>query len=365
MSSPDLYALLEVDRGASPEELKRSYRRLARQLHPDSNPGDAEAESRFKEVSQAYEILSDPDRRAHYDRFGSDANASGGFEAGSVQDLFDMFFQGFGGGGSRRSGPQPGPDAEVALSITLHEAAFGATKEVSVNLPVRCSTCAGSGAKEGTSTTRCGECQGSGQVRRIRQSILGQMMTTAPCTACAGYGTIIEQPCADCRGDGRRQERKTLTVEIPAGVEDGSTMRLMDRGPAGQRGAPNGTLYVHLQVQSDPRFERHGDDLHVEANIAFTQAVFGASITVPTLEDDEALVVPAGSTHGTVLRLREKGVTHLRGRGRGDLYVHLALEVPTNLDEESEALLRSFAAARNEALHEEGHGLFRRKGHKK
>jgi molecular chaperone DnaJ len=364
MASPDLYTLLEVDANASQDDLKKSYRRLARQLHPDANPGDAAAEARFKEVSQAYEILSDPERRAHYDRFGTDANGQAGFDAGSVQDLFDLFFQGFGGGGQRRGGPQPGPDAEVSLDITLHEAAFGAKRELTVTLPLRCETCAGSGAKAGTSATTCGECNGAGQVRRIRNSMLGQMVTTAPCGACGGFGSRVSDPCSDCRGEGRRNQQKTLTIDIPAGVENGSTMRLVDRGPAGMRWAPNGTLYVHLRVAEDDRFERHNDDLHHEATITFAQAVFGATISVPTLADNMDVTVPAGSAHGTVLRLRDQGVTHLRGRGRGDLFVHLAIEIPTELDETSEALLRQFAEHRNEAV-DTAHGIFHRKGKKK
>lgn len=361
MSSPDLYAILEVERSVSPDDLKKSYRRLARQYHPDANPGDAEAEARFKEISQAYEILSDPERRAHYDRFGSDVNGQGDF--GSVQDLFDMFFQGFGGfgGGGPRSGPQPGPDAQVGLRISLLEAAFGVQREVSVTLPVACSDCRGTGAGEGTSPSTCSDCQGAGQVRAVRNSVFGQMVTTQACRRCGGFGTIVEKPCASCRGEGRRNESKVLTVDIPAGVEDGSTMRLMDRGPAGARGGPNGTLYVQLAVEEDERFTRHDDDLHYEATISFAQAVFGADITVPTLEDDAAVTVPVGATHGTVLRLREKGVPHLRGRGRGDFFVHLAIEVPKDLSPDSEQHLRDFARSRGEDVSESSHGLFGRR----
>src|SRR5487761_1096609 len=340
MANPDLYSVLEVDPSASADELKKSYRRLARQLHPDANPGDPAAEARFKEVSQAYEILSDPERRANYDRFGSDVGAGGNpFGGGSVQDIFDMFFGGMGGHGPQRRGPQPGPDAEIALDITLDDAAFGATHEVTVTLAQRCSTCSGTGCAEGTSPIRCEECSGSGEVRRVRNSILGQMVTSAPCSRCNGMGSRIETPCADCRGDGRRNETTTLTVQVPAGVEDGSTMRLSDRGPAGLRGGANGRLFVHLRVQDDSRFVRHGDDLHHEAHIAFTQAVLGATIDVPTLREPVAIEVSAGSANGTVHRLRHQGIEHLHGRGRGDLYVHLVVDVPEELDETSEELL--------------------------
>jgi molecular chaperone DnaJ len=362
----NLYEILEVDSTCTPEELKVSYRRLARKYHPDANTDDPMAESRFKEVSQAYEILSDPERRANYDRFGSDVGAGGNpFGAGSVQDIFDMFFGGMAGNAPGRRGPQPGPDAEVSLDITLEEAAFGASREVTVTLPQRCSTCDGSGCAPGTSPITCEECHGSGELRRVRNSILGQMVTSTLCPRCQGMGTRIESPCADCRGEGRRQESVTLSAHIPAGVEDGSTMRLADRGPAGVRGGPNGRLFVHLRVQSDPRFERHGDDLHHEAHINFSQAVLGASISVPTLRDEQILEVEPGSQNGTVHRLRHEGVEHLHGRGRGDLYIHLTVDVPTELDEESETLLRSWAQHRHEAVNEPSGGLFRRRKAKK
>ena len=367
MANSDLYAVLEVAPTASLDELKRAYRRLARQYHPDANPGDAASEARFKEVSQAYEILSDPERRANYDRFGSDVGAGGNpFGANSVQDIFDMFFGGMGGHASQRRGPQPGPDAEISLDITLDDAAFGASHEVTVTLPHRCSTCDGSGCAPGTSPSTCLECAGAGEVRRVRNSILGQMVTSLACSRCNGMGSRIESPCVDCRGEGRRNETSTLTVQVPAGVENGSTMRLSDRGPAGVRGGPNGRLFVHLAVQPDARFERHGDDLHHEAHVAFTQAALGASIEVPTLREIQTIDLVPGSANGTVHRLRHEGVTHLHGRGRGDLFVHLVVDVPTELDSASEELLRRLAEQRGEVVHEPAAGLFhRRRGAKK
>ncbi len=360
MASPDLYAVLEVDPSASPDELKKAYRRLARQYHPDANPGDPSTEARFKEVSQAYEILSDPDRRANYDRFGADVGDANPFGAGSVQDIFDMFFGGMGGRTPQRRGPQPGPDAEISVDITLDDAAFGATHEVTVTLPQRCDTCAGSGCAPGTSPTRCEECDGIGEVRRVRNSILGQMVTSMPCSRCHGTGSRIESPCGDCRGEGRLNATSTLTLQIPAGVEDGSTMRLAERGPAGPRGGPNGRLFVHLRVLPDERFERVGDDLHHEAHIAFTQASLGTTIEVPTLRATAAVEVEPGSANGTVHRLRHEGVEHLHGRGRGDLYVHLVVDVPTSLDDTSADLLRQLAAHRGEPIHEPTGGLFSR-----
>jgi molecular chaperone DnaJ len=368
MPSTNLYEILEVEATCTPDELKTSYRRLARQYHPDANSHDPTAEAHFKEVSQAYEILSDPERRANYDRFGSDVGAGAGgnpFGAGSVQDIFDMFFGGVTGNAHARRGPQPGPDAEVSIDITLEEAAFGASRDVTVTLPQRCTTCDGSGCAPGTTPVTCEQCNGSGEVRRVRNSILGQMVTSQICTRCQGMGSRIETPCVDCRGEGRRPESVTLSAHIPAGVEDGSTMRLADRGPAGLRGGANGRLFVHLRVTSDPRFERHGDDLHHEAHVSFAQAVLGATINVPTLREDQVLEVEAGSQNGTVHRLRHEGVEHLHGRGRGDLYIHLTVDVPTELDEQSETLLRSWAEHRKEAVNEPSGGLFRRRKAKK
>ncbi|MDE3065445.1 MAG: J domain-containing protein [Acidobacteriota bacterium] len=364
MASADLYAVLEVERDASPDDLKRAYRRLARQYHPDANPGDPAAEARFKEVSQAYEILSDPERRANYDRFGSDVGAQNPFGAGSVQDIFDMFFGGLGGRPQRR-GPQPGPDAEATVDISLDDAAFGASREVTVTLPQRCATCSGSGCAPGTSPVACPECEGTGEVRRVRNSILGQMVTAMPCSRCGATGQRIESPCATCRGDGRVTATSTFSVQIPPGVEDGSTMRLGDRGPAGPRGGPPGRLFVHLRVTPDPRFERVGDDLHHEAHVSFAQAALGTTIEVPTLRESTTIDVEPGSAYGTVHRVRHEGVPHLHGRGRGDLFVHLVVDVPTDLDETSTDLLRQLAAHRGEAVREHASRLFSRRGAKK
>ncbi|HEV2426655.1 MAG TPA: J domain-containing protein, partial [Acidimicrobiales bacterium] len=253
----------------------------------------------------------------------------------------------------------------VQVSLTLDEAAFGVERQVSVTLPQRCATCAGSGCAPGTAPVTCEECQGTGEVRRVRSSFLGQMVTSAPCARCGATGQRIESPCRDCRGDGRVTATSTLTVSIPAGVEDGSTMRLADRGPAGPRGGPSGRLFVHLAVAPDARFERVGDDLHHEARLAFTQAALGATIEVPTLEGSASVEVEAGSANGTVHRLRHEGVPHLHGRGRGDLYVHLAVDVPSILDDESADLLRQLAAHRGEAVREPGGRLFARRGAKK
>ena len=361
--SADLYEILEVDRNATPDELKKSYRRLARQLHPDANPGNTEAEARFKEVSQAYEILSDPDRRANYDRFGSDVGAGGNpfGDAGSVQDIFDMFFGGMAGRPSQRRGPQPGPDAEMSVEISLDDAAFGVEKEITVTLPQRCPDCGGNGCAPGTSPITCVECAGLGEVRRVRNSILGQMRTTVPCPSCQGQGLRVDSPCSGCRGEGHKNLESTFTIQIPAGVEEGSTMRLADRGPAGPRGGPNGRLFVHLHVTEDERFVREGDDLHHEAHVSFTQAALGATITVPTLRSQVQLEVVPGTQNATVHRIKHEGVEHLHGRGRGDLFVHIVVDVPTELDDTEQDLLRQFAAHSDEVVHEAHGGLFRKR----
>jgi molecular chaperone DnaJ len=366
LASSDLYAVLEVDPNVSPDDLKKAYRRLARQYHPDANPGDPNAEARFKEVSQAYEILSDPERRANYDRFGSDAGAGGNpFGAGSVQDIFDMFFGGMGQRAPQRRGPQPGPDAELTIDITLDDAAFGATREINATIAQRCTTCDATGCAPGTSPVTCVECAGLGEVRRVRNSILGQMVTSMPCSRCNGVGSRIESPCPDCRGEGRRNEATSMTIQIPAGVEDGSTMRLAERGPAGLRGGPNGRLFVHLRVAPDPRFERHGDDLHHEVHIAFTQAALGATIEVPTLRATASVDIDPGTANGTIHRIKHEGVEHLQGRGRGDLFVHVVVDVPTELDDTTRDLLHQLAEHRGEAVSEHTGRFSRKRGAKR
>jgi len=356
----DLYGLLGVSPSATDDEIKRAYRKRARELHPDANPGDAAAEAKFKEVSMAYEVLRDPERRGRYDRYGPEGvfgqgagsqGANFGFEGG-IGDLFEAFFGGMGGatGRPRRRGPVPGADAEVALNLTLSEAAFGDRKDLSVRLPVRCETCSGSGAEPGTLVLPCPECQGTGELRRVRQSLLGQVVTAVACSRCQGLGETIPSPCPDCRGEGRRLEDRSFVVEVPAGVEHGSTLRLADRGPAGPRGGPNGSLFVHLTVTPDERFERAGDDLHTTVHVSTAQAALGSHAEVETLEEPRQVAVAPGTQSGHTVRLKGAGVTHLRGRGRGDLFVHVVVDTPTDLTPKQEELLRQLAAERGEAI---------------
>jgi len=365
----DLYEVLGVARGATDEEIKRAYRRKARELHPDTNPEDPSAEAEFKQVSVAYEVLSDPERRRQYDTFGLRGLMGGQpggpewqtFGDGGLGDLFEAFFGAMGGAGRRGpAGPAPGPDAEVTLRLTLAEAAFGAQRTIEVRLPAACEACGATGAAPGTSAEACSDCGGTGELRRVRQSILGQVVSSMPCPACQGTGATIATPCATCGGDGRTTTTKSLVVDVPAGVEDGSTMRLAGRGAAGFRGGLNGTLYVHLGVEHDARFERHGDDLHTVVMVSVAQAALGTTVEAPTLEGDEPIDIERGTQPGTVIRLRQRGVTHLRGRGRGDLHVHVEVTVPTDLDDESESMLRSLAQHRDEAVSPPHTGLLSR-----
>ncbi|MGC8481121.1 MAG: molecular chaperone DnaJ [Acidimicrobiales bacterium] len=363
----DYYELLGVSRSASEDEIKRSYRRLARELHPDTN-GDPQAEERFKEISKAYEVLRDPERRRQYDMYG-DVGARGGpggpggdfFGAPNFGDIFENIFgQAFGNAprGSGRSARQ-GEDMEIRLNLTFEEAVFGAEKEISIRIPVTCSTCAGSGCKPGTVPSVCQSCGGSGQVRRVSQTLLGRMMTTAPCDRCHGEGNIITTPCQDCRGEGRRTEERKYRVDIQPGVDDGSILRLTGRGPAGPRGGYPGNLFVHVSVSPSERFDRLGNDLHAQVPISFAQAALGTTIAFETLEDVIDIEVPPGTQHGKVVRLRNRGVPHLGGRGRGDLLVELVVETPRDLSAEEVTLLTQLAELRGESITDpNSHGLF-------
>ncbi|HEX3793477.1 MAG TPA: J domain-containing protein [Acidimicrobiales bacterium] len=354
----DLYGLLGVRPEASDDEIKKAYRARARELHPDTNPDDPAAEAKFKEVSVAYEVLRDPEKRARYDRFGPEGvfggqgGGAGGFGFdGGIGDIFEAFFgQMSGQGGGRRRGPAPGADAEVRIGLEFAEAVFGCRKELSVRLPATCVTCTGRGTAPGTEPVTCAECQGTGELRRVRQSLLGQVVTAVACSRCGGMGETIPVPCTDCGGEGRRMEERTFTVEVPAGVENGSTLRLADRGAAGQRGGPTGSLFVHLVVTPDPRFERQGDNLHTTFTVGVAQAALGTEVEVTTLEDVHPMVVRPGTQHGYIEKIKGLGVPHLRGRGRGDLFVHVLVETPTGLSDAEADLLRQFAAARGEHI---------------
>ena len=365
MATPtDYYELLGVSRHASDDEIKKAYRRLARELHPDTNP-DPAATDRFKQITVAYETLRDPERRRRYDMFGPEGAAAAaggdpfaGFGAGGLSDIFEAFFGNAGGGRSRgRAGPVRGGDLELVLELAFEEAVFGIQREVELRAPATCETCGGSGARPGTTASTCSTCGGAGEVRRVRQSILGQMVTATTCPSCGGAGEEITSPCSACRGDGRVVQDKTYLVDVPAGVDDGTTLRLSGRGAAGPRGGPAGDLYVHLRVRPHDRFERVGDDLVHLLHVPVSAAALGVQLPFETLDGDEELTVPAGTQTGREVRLKGRGVPALNGRGRGDLVVRIVVDTPTGLDGVQEELLRRLAQERGEAVAPPGSGL--------
>ena len=363
----DYYELLGVSRTASEDEIKRAYRQAARRYHPDANSSDPDAEARFREITEAYETLRDPERRRRYDTFGPDADRMGAhagapgdmFGAG-LGDLFDAFFGGAGFTGGRRGGPRRGDDVEIAIELEFRDAVFGVERELQVRAAIVCETCGGSGARAGTTPIRCANCSGSGQIRRVRQSILGQVVSTLPCDRCRGLGEVIESPCTACAGDGRALATRTVHVAVPAGVDHGTTLRLTGEGGAAFRQGVPGDLYVHLRVTPDPRFERSGDDLVTTLHVAMTQAALGAELDVATLEGPEPVQIAPGTASGKVLRLRGHGVPHMRGRGRGDLHVRIEVDTPGALDDEQERVLRMLAGLRGEAVAEPETGLIHR-----
>lgn len=358
----DHYDTLGVQRDATDEEIKRAYKKLARRHHPDLNPGDAESEARFKQIGAAYEVLADRERRARYDRFGTDDPRAADPFAGGIGDIFEAFFGGGSafGGGRGRSGPPSGEDLEAHIDLDLEEVVFGGERDVTVRTAVRCEDCDGSGAAAGTSPAACSECGGAGQVRRVRQSVLGQMVTAGSCGSCGGAGQVIATPCRSCDSQGRTIENRTYSVDVPPGVDDGSTLRLSGRGAAGPRGGGHGDLYVRVRVRPHPVFHRDGPDLLHDLYVPYTQAALGARIDYETLDGVEELEIPRATESGTVFRLRGLGVPHVRGRGRGDLLIRVVVDVADNLDEEQETLLRKFAEMRGEEVAEPGRGLFSR-----
>ncbi len=360
----DFYALLGVSSNASADELKKAYRKKARELHPDANPDNPAAEEQFKEVSRAYEVLSDPDLRARYDRFGESGLSGGGgdpFGAGGLGDIFEAFFGGGGfGGGRQQAGPPRGQDLEVTARIDLNGVLFGQQVTVDVNTAVQCGDCGGSGAGAGTEPVQCGDCGGVGQVRRVRQSMLGQMVTTGPCGRCGGMGQVVVTPCSTCSGEGRTSARESYTVDVPAGIRSGQTLRLAGRGAAGPRGGEAGDLYVHVAVAQHPDFERVEDDLVFHLPLSISQAALGVHTVLDALDGELDLVVPPGTQHGREFVARGRGVPHLNGRGRGHLRVRVSVQIPTSLTDEQEELLRRFAEISGDDVASADKGLFSR-----
>ena len=369
----DFYDILEVGRGASAEELKKAYRKRARELHPDANPDDPTAENKFKELSRAYEVLSDPQQRAQYDRFGEAGVGGGGgggdpFSGGGLGDIFEAFFGGnspFGGGGNgfggrgQNAGPPRGQDLEVIADLTFEQAVFGGTVPVTLRTALRCDDCSGSGAGSGTKPVTCSDCDGAGQVRRVRQSLLGQMVSASPCQRCSGIGQVVSTPCTACKGDGRIVENATYQIDVPGGVDTGATLRLNGRGAVGPRGGAAGDLYVHIRVAAHATLQRDEYDLIAVQNLGIATATLGTTVNIETLDGTEEVTIPHGTQHGQEFVLRGRGVTHLNsgGKRRGDLRIIVQIEIPTKLTDEEDALLRKFAALRGETLKDQEKGL--------
>jgi molecular chaperone DnaJ len=348
----DYYATLGVARDANADEIRRAYRKLARELHPDVNP-DPVTQERFKEVTAAYEVLSDPEKRQMYD-LGADPRSPGGgspFGPGTAGfgfgDIMDAFF-----GGQQARGPKPrvrrGQDALIKVTIDLPEAAFGVVKEIQVDTALVCPTCTGTGAAAGHQPTECSMCRGRGEIQSVQRSFLGQVMTSRPCPQCQGYGTVITHPCPECNADGRVRTRRTLKVKIPAGIDDGTRIQLSGEGEVGPGGGPAGDLYVEVSTRPHAVFQRQGDDLHCSIALPMTVAALGTVLKLETLDGTEDVEIRPGTQPGHVVTLRARGVTHLRSSGRGDLLVHIDVQTPTRLDPRQQELLREFAAIRGE-----------------
>ncbi|CUH94146.1 Chaperone protein DnaJ [Propionispora sp. 2/2-37] len=373
MSKKDYYELLGVSKSASEDEIKKAFRKLARKYHPDVNRDNPkEAEIKFKEINEAYEVLSDPQRRAQYDQFGHAAfdGARGGgpggdfgFGAsGGFSDIFDMFFggqSGFGFGG-RQSGPEKGADLRYDLEIAFEEAAFGIEKEVQIPRTEECVTCKGSGAAPGTHPETCPQCKGTGQVQVMQNTPFGRMVNVKTCERCHGEGKIVPNPCRDCHGRGKVRTKRKIKIKVPAGVDNGSRLRMAHEGEAGTRGGPPGDLYVYIFVKSHKLFSREGSEVICEVPISFVQASLGDEIDVPTLDGKVKLRIPEGTQSGTIFRLKDKGIPHLRGNGRGDQHVRVKVLTPQKLSERQRSLLQEFAKLDGENVNPEQKNFFKK-----
>ncbi len=370
----DYYEVLGVSKTATDAEIKKAYRKLAKENHPDLHPGDKEAEARFKEANDAYEILSDSDKRSRYDQFGfagvdpSYAAQNGGgfgggvdgsFDFGDLGDIFGSFFGGgFGGGTRSRTGPQRGDSLRMGLTISFEEAAFGCEKEVSLERVEQCEACKGSGAAPGTSPETCSSCGGSGTVQQRRQTPMGVFATTGPCPKCGGKGKIISSPCKNCGGSGQTRKRKTVKVSIPAGIDNGQIISLRGQGNAGRNGGPAGDLQIVISVQPHQLFRRDGADVYCDAPITFTQAVLGGELEIPTIDGKVSYTLPEGTQTGTTFRLKGKGIPVVNGRGRGDQFVTVHIETPRGLNREQKEALRKFSETLKEHNYKERKSFF-------
>ena len=361
----DHYQTLGVSREASADDIKKAYRKLARELHPDVNP-DPAIQEKFKEVTAAYEVLSDPEKRQRYDMGGDPFSGGfgGGFGPGGFNDIMDAFF---GGGGSR--GPRPrvrqGQDALIRVEVTLDEACFGVDREITVDSAVTCDKCTGTGCQDGERPSMCQVCKGRGETQHVARSFIGQVMTSRPCSACQGFGSVIQHPCRECNGDGRVRARQNISVKIPAGVETGNRIQMAGRGEVGPGGGPAGDLYVEIIQKPHEFLHRDGDTLHAALKVSMASAALGATVAMTSLDGQEKIEIKPGTQSGDTITLKNKGVTHLRHKSRGDLIVHIEVEIPKKLSKQEEELIRKFAQLRGEKtgdaeMQKESGGFFTR-----
>ncbi|WP_010247851.1 molecular chaperone DnaJ [Acetivibrio cellulolyticus] len=368
----DYYEVLGVDKSASDADIKKAYRKMAKQYHPDMNPGNKEAEAKFKEANEAYEVLSDSQKRAQYDQFGHAGFEQGGFgggfngdfgDFGGFGDIFETIFGGSGFGGrssstKARRGPQKGADLKTSVDISFEEAAFGVEKEISINRMEVCEKCEGSGAKPGTQPSTCQHCNGTGQIQYKQRTPFGQFVNIKTCDVCHGEGKVITSPCEACNGKGRIRKPKKMKVNIPAGIDDGQTISLRGEGEPGSKGGPGGDLYISIRVKPHAIFQRQGNDVVCEMPITFVQAALGTELEVPTLDGKVKYTVPEGTQTGSVFRLKGKGIPFLRGNGRGDQYVKVQVEVPTKLNDKQKSILKDFAELSGDEVHEQRKSFF-------
>ncbi|WP_163216058.1 molecular chaperone DnaJ [Clostridium thermarum] len=363
MAKKDYYEVLGLQKGASDEEIKRAFRKLAIQYHPDKNQGNKEAEERFKEINEAYQVLSDPEKKAQYDQYGTTdfQGGFGGFDGGfdfssmgGFGDIFDTFFGGGFSSGNRRrhNAPERGSDIEVTLKLTFEEAVFGVEKEISIHRHETCETCHGNGAKPGTSPKTCDKCSGTGQIRSQRSTPLGSFVSMSTCDKCGGKGKLITDPCPTCKGKGKERKNRKIKVNIPAGVDNDNVIPLRGQGEHGSNGGPPGDLYIGLKVGSHPVFKRKGVDIYIDAHISFAQAALGTELKVPTVDGDVKYSVPQGTQPGTIFRLKGKGVPRVNSAGRGDQFVTVIVDVPKTLNEKQKEALKLFMEASGEEYEE-------------
>lgn len=354
--SKEYYKVLGLEKGASDAEIKKAFKKLAMKYHPDRNPDNKEAEEKFKEINEAYQVLSDPEKKSRYDQFGTtDFNGGfggggfgGGFDFSDLGDIFGDIFGGFGGARRNPNAPRKGADIETTINLSFEDAVFGVEKEISITKNEKCEDCGGSGAKAGTSPKTCDKCSGTGKVTMQRNTAFGSFATQTTCDKCNGKGKIIETPCQKCRGTGKNRTQKKITIKVPAGVDTGNVIPLRGHGQPGTNGGPSGDLYVNIRVAPHKTFKRNGNDIHFEQHISIPKAILGVELKVPTVDGDVSYKVPAGTQSGTVFRLKGKGVPRVNGYGRGDQYVKVIVDVPKKINEKQKEALLNYMEASGE-----------------